>query len=129
MFTSHYTVPSSSASVSQALLSSLPKSNIHLSSYITSIHRSFTHQTSSITFIDTLAGQEHTLDGFSDVVFATQANQAKRLVESLLEDVKGEEKEEVEVERLREVAELLGQFKYVVRSGLSFFFLLFEVGR
>ncbi|CED83704.1 hypothetical protein [Phaffia rhodozyma] len=117
LFTSHYTVPSNSSSISQALLSALPRSHIHLNTTITGLHRSFSQNSTTLVVKDsTDSGSERVLEDFTDVVFATQANQAKVLLKGFLDELTEADREtdkKGEIEMLREVEQSLGEFKYV----------------
>ncbi|KZP00968.1 FAD/NAD(P)-binding domain-containing protein [Calocera viscosa TUFC12733] len=76
--THHYTVPGGSAAVISRLTSSLPLAQVHLSSPVTSLSRSWkTGQTT----LQTPAGAQ---EGFAHVILATQAHYAAHLLEGLL---------------------------------------------
>ncbi|KAL7414183.1 hypothetical protein BDY24DRAFT_414404 [Mrakia frigida] len=108
LFTDHYTAPTSSSSISRALTGSITPSNIHLSTSITSLRRDVASSTTSISFTTSSSGETITMEGFDEIIIGTQANQAKRLLDSLLETLEGSDASEV-----GEVATSLGSFRYV----------------
>jgi hypothetical protein len=116
--TDHYTAPTSSSSISRALAACIPTSRIHLGATISSLCRNLDTATTSITFSSTTEGQTSftTLDGFDEVIFATQANQAKRLLDTLLD---GLDSASGPAKELGEASEALGKFRYVVSLSLS----------
>jgi hypothetical protein len=99
-------VPTSSASVAAALVAPLPASNIHLATTITSIRR--VDGLYTIT-AETPAGQVE-MGGFTDVVLATQANQARAILKTVELDAAAGGA------HVKEIVDCLGSFRYVVRA-------------
>lgn len=114
LFTDHYTAPTSSSSISRALTGAIPPSNIHLSTSITSLRRDSSSSTTTISYTTTTSSSSpdgsSTMSGFDEIIIGTQANQAKRLLDSLLSNLNNSDASSSELE---EVATSLGHFRYV----------------
>lgn len=111
VLTPHYSVPTSSASVAQALITPLPPAHVHLSTTITSIRRADGLYTIAAA---STAGGGGALEmgGFTDVVLATQANQAKAILETVALD----DGAAAGADGVAELLRCLGTFRYVVRA-------------
>jgi len=115
LFTDHYTAPTSSSSISRALTGAIPPSNIHLSTSIISLRRDPSSSTTSISYTTTTSfstspDQPLTMSDFDEIVIGTQANQANRLLNSLLSNLNNSDASSSELE---EVETSLGHFRYV----------------
>lgn len=119
LFTSHYTVPTNSASISNALVAPLPPSNVHLSTTITAFTRDPVTNTTSVSFLrDEKRTDPERMDGFNSIIVATQANQARYLLESLTDT-----SEKQSNSGLGQVMKCLADFRYEVRAFIRFIFI------
>ena len=94
----------------------MPASRTHLGATISVLSRDLTTSTTSITFHTDDSSSPTTLHGFHEVILATQANQAKRLLDTLMDGLDPASQPAAE---LAVASQALDKFRYVVSLTLE----------